>query len=163
MPYFFLYRIVLSTHIDKALANLKENLILNLSLETGLGNRLEKAAGGFMTRLEAQNITQEPTKNKQIGALIELLRTKADPDYHTFLQMLRDSNYTAWANELEKVAAEERARGTAHTFGGVNTYTDLYGTVPNSNYPSKLVTCIKPCSCVVDEQECILLSHCHFK
>lgn len=102
----------MSAHNDKALTKLKDQLVLNLSLDTGLGTKLEKAAGGFMDRFEAQNIMQQPTMNKKIDAMIELLRTKDDVDFQTFLDMLVKSNNTVWANELRRTANEEQKTAT---------------------------------------------------
>ena len=96
----------MSAHNDKALTTLKDQLVLNLSLDTGLGNRLEREAGGFMNRLEAQRITQQPTKLEKIDAMIELLRTKSDDDFKIFLDMLRETNNAVWADELQRKATE---------------------------------------------------------
>ena len=75
-------------------------------MESGLGNRLEKAAGGFMTRFEAQTVREQPGNIKQMDRVIELLLGKADEDFTTFLKMLRNSNNKVWAAELEKMAEQ---------------------------------------------------------
>ena len=83
-----------------------------LLMETGLGNHLEKAAGGFMTRFEAQTAREQPGNTKQMDRVIELLLGKGDEDFTTFLKMLRDSNNKAWADELEKRAEHFKEEGT---------------------------------------------------
>ena len=97
---------------QKALVSLREELQLNVLMESGLGNHLEKAAGGFMTRFEARTVREQPGNTKQMDRVIELLLGKGDEDFTTFLKMLRDSNNKAWADELEKRAEHFKEEGT---------------------------------------------------
>ena len=59
---------------DDALVSLKERLKLNVSMNTGLSDILEKAAGGFMSRTEAQMVRRLPSNIEQIDNVIEILR-----------------------------------------------------------------------------------------
>ena len=89
-----------------ALVSLRERLKLNVSMNTGLSDKLEKAAGGFMSRPEAQIVTGLLSKNEQIDKVIETLRGKTNEDFATFCTMLRETNNVVWADELEKVAEQ---------------------------------------------------------
>lgn len=94
---------------DAALACLKKELKLNVSLNSGLGDRLERAAGGFMDRHEAQRVTQKPSNNEQMEEVVECLRRKCDDDFYIFLELLRETNNGGWAEAL-KVAAERKEK-----------------------------------------------------
>ena len=96
----------------QALVSLREELQLNVLMESGFGNHLEKAAGGFMTRFEAQTVREQPGNIKQMDKVIDILLGKADKDFTTFLKMLQDSNNQAWAEELEKRAEQFKEEGT---------------------------------------------------
>ena len=96
----------------KALVSLREELQLNVLMESGFGNRLEMAAGGFMTRFEAQTVREQAGNIKQIEKVIDILLSKADKDFTTFLKMLRNSNSKVWAEELEKRAEQFKEEGT---------------------------------------------------
>ena len=95
----------MSTWNDAALVSLKDRLKLNLSMSSGLSNKLEKAAGGFCSRYEAQEIRELSSNHEQIDRVIEILRGKANEDFATFCTMLRETNNDVWADELEKAAA----------------------------------------------------------
>ena len=89
-----------------ALVSLKERLKLNVSMNTGLSDRLEKAAGGFMSEHEAK-MAREPTtasNMEKIDKIIEILRGKTNEDFATFCTMLRETNHVVWVDELEKEA-----------------------------------------------------------
>ena len=94
---------------DNALVSLRERLKLNVSMNTGLSDRLEKAAGGFMSGPEAQMVGGLPSSIEQIEKIIEILRGKTNEDFATFCTMLRETNHVVWADELEKKA--ERFKG----------------------------------------------------
>ena len=96
---------------DAALVSLRDKLKLNVQLSMGLSDKLEKPAGGFMSRDEAHMIMQLPNSREQINGVIETLRGKGDEDLQTFCGMLRESNYAIWADELEKEAERFKARG----------------------------------------------------
>ena len=96
----------------QALVSLREELQLNVLMDTGFGNHLQRAAGGFMTRFEAQTVREQPGNIKQMDKVIDILLGKADKDFTTFLKMLRDSNNKVWAEELEKKAEQFREEGT---------------------------------------------------
>ena len=81
-------------------------------METGLCNRLEEAAGGFMNEFEAATVREQPGNIKQMSKVIDILCGKSDKDFSTFLQMLRGSNNEVWAKELERKAEElKREKG----------------------------------------------------
>ena len=85
-----------------ALVSLRDKLQLCVLMETGLGNRLEEAAGGFMNEFEAATVREQSGNIQQMGKVIDILCGKGDKDFSTFLQMLRGSNNEVWAEELEK-------------------------------------------------------------
>ena len=96
----------------QALVSLREELQLSVLMESGFGNRLQKAAGGFMTRFEAQTVREQPGNIKQMDKVIDILLGKADKDFTTFLEMLQDSNNKVWAEELKKRAEQFKKEGT---------------------------------------------------
>ena len=96
---------------DDALVSLKESLKLNVLMNTGLADKLEKAAGGFMSRTEAQMVTALPSNSDQIDRVIETLRGKTNEDFDTFCTMLRQTNHVIWAVELEKKAKQFKRGG----------------------------------------------------
>ena len=102
----------LSQWNHQALVSLRADLKLHVLMETGLGDKLERAAGGFMDKHEAAAVRQERTNREQVDKLIELLLGKSDEDFATFLRMLRDSNNKVWAEELEKRAEHFKEEGT---------------------------------------------------
>ena len=91
---------------DDALISLREKLKLHLLMNTGLSDKLEKAAGGFMDHSEAQTVTEQPGRRAQIEQVIEILRGKRDEDFACFLEMLRATNNSVWAEELRKKAEQ---------------------------------------------------------
>ena len=95
-----------------ALVSLREKLQLRVLMETGLCNRLEEAAGGFMNELEAATVREQSGNIQQMGKVIDILCGKSDKDFSTFLQMLRGSNNEMWAEELERKAEDfKRKKG----------------------------------------------------
>ena len=104
----------MSSWNDDSLVSLRESLKLNVLMRTGLINKLEKAAGGFMSRSEAQKVRGLSSDSEQIDEVIEILRGKRDEDFCTFCTILRESNYGNWAAALEREAQQlrkERGRG----------------------------------------------------
>ena len=89
-----------------ALISLQEKLKLNVRIKTGLVNKLQKAAGGFMSEAEAQAVMSKQTNAEQMGEIIQILLGKTNRDFKILCRMLRQSNYDLWANELEKKARE---------------------------------------------------------
>ena len=101
-----------------ALISLREKLELRVLMETGLCNRLEEAAGGFMNELEAATVREQPGNIRQMGKVIDILCGKGDKDFSTFLQMLRGSNNEVWAKELKKKAKKlKRKKGVCASRG----------------------------------------------
>ena len=89
-----------------ALVFLQGDLKLKVIMKTGLSDMLQKAAGGFMSATEEQQVRKQHGDDEQMGKLIEILTGKQDKDFITFLKMLRSANYGVWADELERKAEE---------------------------------------------------------
>ena len=83
----------------KLQGKLKEHILM-----TGLRDMLQKPAGGFMSAMEARSVTDLSGEMNQIGEIITILLGKGDREFSIFTDMLRRSNYGAWANELESAA-----------------------------------------------------------
>ena len=90
----------------QALVSLRADLKLHVLMETGLGDKLEKAAGGFMDKHEAERVRQERTNMERMDKLIQLLLGKSNEDFATFLEMLRHTNNGTWAHQLEERAEQ---------------------------------------------------------
>ena len=75
-------------------------------MSTGLSNKLQTAAGGFMSAAEEQQVRKQHGDDEQMGKLLEILKGKQDKDFIIFLEMLRSTNHGVWADELEKKAEE---------------------------------------------------------
>ena len=91
-----------------ALVSLQGDLKLNVIMNTGLVNKLQKAAGGFMDRAEAQSVESKPNNAEQMGELIRILFGKSNADFNIFCSMLHQCNYSSWADALERKAREFR-------------------------------------------------------
>ena len=90
-----------------ALLALTGQLKLNVIVNIGLIDKLPRAAGGFMSLMEAQAVQSKPDNAQQMGELIKILLGKTNADFGTFCKMLRLSNYGVWATALEKKAREK--------------------------------------------------------
>lgn len=71
-----------------ALVSLQENLKLKVRIQPGLVNKLQKAAGGFMSDAEAQAVMSKQSNAEQMGELIRILLGKGNADFRTFCTML---------------------------------------------------------------------------
>ena len=91
-----------------ALVSLQGKLKLYVKMNTGLIDKLQPAAGGFMSPVEEQQVRNQRGNNEQMGELIEILKGKRNKDFDTFLEMLRAVNYGVWAKELVEKAEEFR-------------------------------------------------------
>ena len=111
MPLSFSTAHPMSPWNHNALVSLRGDLKLHVSLEAGLGDKLEKAAGGFMNQFEARTVREQPGNIKQMDKIMEILLGKADEDFTTFLKMLRDTNNGVWAEELVKTAEQFKREG----------------------------------------------------
>ena len=90
----------------EALVSLQGDLKLRVLMSTGLRDKLQTAAGGFMSEAEEQQVRNQHGDNEQMGKLIEILKGKQDKDFIIFLKMLQSANYGGWADELERKAKE---------------------------------------------------------
>ena len=142
----------------QALVSLREELQLSVLMESGFGNRLEKAAGGFMTRFEAQTVREQPGNIKQMNKVIDILLSKVDKDFTTFLKMLLHSNNKVWAEELEERAEQFkkegmcvcREKGTYQrcTFSWYNAFAMLSCVCVHACVHACVSTCMCGCVCV---------------
>ena len=98
----------LSSWNNDALLLLKEKLKLKVLMNTGLLDKLERVAGGFMSEYEAERVRELPSNIAQVDKIIETLRGKGNKDFKTFCKMLCDSNQVVWADELKRVAEQFR-------------------------------------------------------
>ena len=89
-----------------ALVSLQGDLKLRVLMSTGLSDKLQTAAGGFLSEAEEQQVRKQHGDDEQMGKLIEILKGKQDKNFITFLKMLRSANYGVWADELERKAEE---------------------------------------------------------
>ena len=97
-----------------ALVSLQRDLKINVIMKNGLNNKLQKAAGGFMSPEEALAVESKPSSAEQMGELIRILLGKGNADFRTFCTMLHQSNYSVWADELERKARVFRRETGAH-------------------------------------------------
>ena len=95
-----------------ALNALKADFKLKINMNHGLSDKLEIAAGGFMTAREAQAVLSRPSNAEQMEELLRILCGKREADFTTFCKMLRKSNNSVWADTLEGKAREFREQGT---------------------------------------------------
>ena len=91
-----------------ALVSLQGDLKQRVLMNTGLIDRLQTAAGGFMSEGEEQRVKNQRGNDEQMGELIKILKGKRNKDFDTFLKMLRAVNYGVWADELMKEAEKFR-------------------------------------------------------
>ena len=97
-----------------ALVSLTGKFKINVIVKNGLNNKLQKAAGGFMSREEALAVESKPSSAEQMGELIQILLGKGNADFRIFCTMLRQSNYSVWADELETKARKFREEPGTH-------------------------------------------------
>jgi len=95
----------MSPHFATALVEMRDDLMVNVNVKMHLSARMHAAAGGFMSDLEAALVTGERTQHKQMTKFLEILSTKGDKEYHSFLRILRDSSMGHWADAVEAKAA----------------------------------------------------------
>ena len=81
-------------------------------MSTGLSDKLQKAAGGFMSASEEQQVKEQHGDSKKMAKLIQILKGKQDKDFKTFLKMLRSTTNAVWADELERRAKELKRGGS---------------------------------------------------
>ena len=95
-----------------ALVALQGDLKTKVLMSTGLSDKLQKAAGGFMSASEEQQVREQHGDSKKMAKLIQILKGKQDKDFKTFLKMLRSTNNAVWAEELERRAKELKRGGS---------------------------------------------------
>ena len=102
-----------------ALFSLKGDLKRKVVMNTGLIDMLQKAAGGLMDEGEAQSVESKPSNAEQMGELIRILLGKSNTDFNIFCTMLRQCNYSLWADALERKAREFREEPGMQVFSDV--------------------------------------------
>ena len=97
----------MSDYNSNALIAFREKLKTCVAMKPHLIDMLEKQAGGFMTRAEAQSVrnAEDP-----MGWLIEILLGKGDEEYSTFCDMLDKSNHCGWAKRLRQEPKPNRQK-----------------------------------------------------
>ena len=99
---------IMSEYNVKALTALRTELKTKIVMGPHLNDMLEKSAGGFMTRPEAQSVLSD--SESQMGRLIDILKGKGDEEFRIFCKMLQKSNYPAWAEKLEQEAESFKSK-----------------------------------------------------
>ena len=96
-----------------ALSSLQERLKNHVQLQHGLGDKLERAAGGFMNMGEAIKVKEKELlgNSSQMEMVITILRGKSDEDFEIFCKILQESNNNTWADEVKKEAEQFREIG----------------------------------------------------
>ena len=61
-----------------ALVSLQGDLKLRVLMSTGLSDKLQTAAGGFLSEAEEQQVRKQTGDDEQMGKLIEILKGKQD-------------------------------------------------------------------------------------
>ena len=89
-----------------ALSSLQEKLKNLVLLQHGLGDKLERAAGGFMGQGEAIKVKELLGNSSQMEMVITILRGKSDKDFEIFGKILQESGNNTWADELKKEAEQ---------------------------------------------------------
>ena len=89
-----------------ALTALRVELKTKVEMGPHLIDILEIAAGGFMTKPEAQSV--QSGDGSRMGRLIEILQGKGDKEFDIFCEMLQKSNYSLWANKLKQEAKAQK-------------------------------------------------------
>ena len=117
----------------------KSTLKENVHLQTGLEDELPIAAGGFMSRTEAQYVAQLPGNLDQMGAVVDCLCKKRDEDFFTFLKMLKDTSNGHWADAL---------LATAEEFKRMTVKGTQYAIHINIGMQTARILCI--CICIED-------------
>ena len=128
-----------------ALVSLRGDLKLRVLMEAGLGDKLEKAAAGFMTEFEARTVREQPGNIKQMDKVVEILLGKADEDFTTFLKVLRDTNNGVWAEELVKTAEQFKREGvcvergdTSQKYTAISQWCTLHTSCVTASYNSTI-------------------------
>jgi hypothetical protein len=89
----------LDSHIDDALVHVLPDLRCGLSLD-GLLPRLEKPAGGFMTKTERMKVEAIGNPPDRVSEIVGILRTKTNKDFYHFLSILKKSGNEHWSTVL---------------------------------------------------------------
>ena len=106
-----------------ALSSLQERLKNHVQLQHGLGDKLERAAGGFMDKGEAIRVRDKQLlgNSSQMGEVITILRGKRDEDFEIFCKILQESNNNTWADEVKKEA--EQFKSAIGQYESSNVYS----------------------------------------
>ena len=117
-----------------ALVSLKGDLKSHVLLDTGLADKLQIPAGGFMSAAEAQSVTALSNKHEQMGRLIDILQGKGNDEFHIFCELLRQTNNTIWADALERKAEEHLGRRSKGMHAYRRKEAVPYHIIPTANW-----------------------------
>lgn len=80
--------------------------------QTGLADRLDRAAGGFMAPWEVAHVKEQMCDYDQMDEILDvLLRKKDDVDFRIFAGLLDECHASCWAQALRTTAEEMGAGG----------------------------------------------------
>ncbi|MCY4471216.1 MAG: hypothetical protein OXC07_00085 [Kistimonas sp.] len=85
-----------------ALRAVEAGLKANVRLDSGLMDRINQDAGGFLNSFEELSVREEVTDTRKREKLLSILRDKGDSEFRIFVELLRESGNLCWAMELEK-------------------------------------------------------------
>ena len=123
-----------------ALISLQEDLKLYVIVNTGLINKLRKAAGGFMNEAEAQAVESKANNAEQMGEIIRILLGKRNADFKIFCTMLQQSNYGLWSEQLERKAREIRGEPGTQVLRNFTAYICIYYSI-NYHQTVQVIVC----------------------
>jgi hypothetical protein len=115
----------LESHIDDALAQALPNLRCGLSLD-GLLPRLEKPAGGFMTKDERMKVEAIQNLPDCVSEIVGILRTKTNEDFHHFLSILKESGNEHWSTNLRDSVVPSLCEATQPVTGSFRTEEKVF-------------------------------------
>ena len=93
----------MSSHFDEALVLVLPDLRTGLSLD-GVLPRLERPAGGFMTKSERMQVESLSSPLERVSEIVGILRKKTNDDFHRFLAILDQSGNEHWSARIRDKA-----------------------------------------------------------
>ena len=105
---------------EKILVSRESELQDKINVEPLL-SRLEREAGGFMTRGERASVENERNSMSQVSKIVAILRKKTDEDFSAFISILNKSGNEHCAELLESQPpllvrkSQPRKKGTVYS------------------------------------------------
>ena len=93
----------MDSHFDEALVSVLPDLMTGLSLD-GVLPRLERPAGGFMTKSERMQVEFLGSPLDRVSKIVGILRKKTNDDFHRFLATLDQSGNEHWSARIRDKA-----------------------------------------------------------